>query len=593
MIRQPIITVLGHVDHGKTSVLDYIRGTTIAEKEAGRITQHIGATEVPLETIQQICGKLLHKFNLKFTIPGLLFIDTPGHEAFTNLRKRGGSVADLAIVVIDITQGVQPQTKEAIDILKTFKVPFVIAANKVDLIRSWRSHDKVFINNYEKQLPEIKEYFDKRLYSLIGQLSEVGFNSHLYNKVDDYRKTISIVPISAKTGEGMSELLALLTGLSQKFLEDNLRTEITGVAKGSVLEIKEVQGLGTTIDAIIYDGTLKVNDVLVLGGKHEIIKTKIKALLKPNPLTEIRAASHDKWKHLQEVSAATGVKIVAHDFDKAMAGSPLQSARTNSEEELAVNAITAELERSHIETQSTGAILKTDTLGSLEAIAEILKRKQLPILKAEIGDVNRKDVMEAIASNNRDEINTAILAFNVKIDIDAKETAEKDKIVIISKNVIYHLIDDYEELVKSKQQAKHMKTIESLNWPAKFKILPDHTFRISKPAIVGISMLVGKLKIGGKLMDAQGHEFGELKSIELDGEKVKELKAGLEAAIAISGTNVVVGRQIHEKEVLYSAMSETNFRALKAKKELLSADEIKLMQEIAEIKRKTHKTWGL
>src|SRR3989344_5308486 len=572
MLRQPIITVLGHVDHGKTSVLDYIRGTTVADKEAGRITQHIGATEVPLSTLQKICGDLLEKFKLKFTIPGLLFIDTPGHEAFTNLRKRGGSVADLAIVVIDITQGVQPQTKEAIDILKTFKVPFVIAANKVDLIRSWRSHDKVFINNYEKQLPEIKEYFDKRLYSLIGQLSEVGFNSHLYNKVDDYRKTISIVPISAKTGEGMSELLALLTGLSQKFLEDNLRTEITGVAKGSVLEIKEV---------------------LVLGGKHEIIKTKIKALLKPNPLTEIRAASHDKWKHLQEVSAATGVKIVAHDFDKAMAGSPLQSARTDSEEELAVNAITAELERSHIETQSTGAILKTDTLGSLEAIAEILKRKQLPILKAEIGDVNRKDVMEAIASNNRDEINTAILAFNVKIDIDAKETAEKDKIVIISKNVIYHLIDDYEELVKSKQQAKHMKTIESLNWPAKFKILPDHTFRISKPAIVGISMLVGKLKIGGKLMDAQGHEFGELKSIELDGEKVKELKAGLEAAIAISGTNVVVGRQIHEKEVLYSAMSETNFRALKAKKELLSADEIKLMQEIAEIKRKTHKTWGL
>src|SRR3989344_5596252 len=259
MLRQPIITVLGHVDHGKTSVLDYIRGTTIADKEAGRITQHIGATEVPLSTLQKICGDFLEKFKLKFTIPGLLFIDTPGHEAFTNLRKRGGSVADLAIVVIDITQGVQPQTKEAIDILKTFKVPFVVAANKIDLVRNWKMHDKVFIN-------------------LMGQMSEQGFNSHLYNKVDDYRKTISIVPVSAKTGEGLPELLALLTGLSQKFLEENLRTELTGVAKGSILEIKEVQGLGVTADAIIYDGTLKVNDTLVLGGKREIIRTKIKAL---------------------------------------------------------------------------------------------------------------------------------------------------------------------------------------------------------------------------------------------------------------------------------------------------------------------------
>ena len=591
MIRQPIITVLGHVDHGKTSVLDYIRGTTVADKEAGRITQHIGATEVPLSTLQKICGDLLEKFKLKFTIPGLLFIDTPGHEAFTNLRKRGGSVADLAIVVIDITQGVQPQTKEAIDILKTFKVPFVVAANKIDLVRNWKMHDKVFIKNYEMQTQDVKDYFDKLFYNLMGQMSEQGFNSHLYNKVDDYRKTISIVPVSAKTGEGLPELLALLTGLSQKFLEENLRTELTGVAKGSILEIKEVQGLGVTADAIIYDGTLKVNDTLVLGGKREIIRTKIKALLKPAPLAEIRVASRDKWTHLQEVSAATGVRIVAHDLDKSVAGSPLQSARTDEEEELAVNFITAELESSHIETQNSGAILRTDTLGSLEAIAEILRKKQFPILKAEIGDINKKDIMEAIASRERDEIHTAILAFNVKLDSDAAELADKEKIIVISKNVIYHLIDDYEELVMSKKQAKHLKTVESLNWPAKFRILPNHTFRISKPAIVGIVMLTGKLKTGGKLMDSEGHEFGEIKSIELEGAKVKELKTGQEAAVAIS--NVIVGRQIHEKEVLFSAMSESNFRAIKDKKELLSTDEIKLMKEIAEIKRKTHKTWGL
>ena len=591
MIRQPIVTVLGHVDHGKTSVLDYIRGTTIASKEAGRITQHIGATEVPLETIKNICGELLHTFNLKFTIPGLLFIDTPGHEAFTNLRKRGGSIADIAIVVIDITQGIQPQTREAIDILKTFKVPFVVAANKVDLIRNWKSHDKVFTKNYAMQTPIVKEYFDKQFYKLLGQLSEQGFNSNLYNKVDDYRKTIAIIPISAKTGEGMSELLALLTGLSQKFLEDNLKTEIKGPAKGAVLEVKEVQGIGTTADAIIYDGTLKVNDNLILGGKHEIIKTKIKALLKPKPLAEIRAASRDKWVSLEEVHAATGVKIVAHDLDKILAGSPLQSARDETEEKKAIKEITAELESSHIETQNAGVILKTDTLGSLEAIAEILNRKNLPILKAEIGDVSRKDVMEAIASNERDDVHTAILAFNVKIDFDAKLLANKENIVFISKNVIYHLIDEYDELVRSKKESKHLRAVEKLTWPAKFTILPNHTFRISKPAIVGIEVKAGKLKVGCKLLDKLGHEVGEIKTIELAGENVKELLTGQQAAIAIDGA--VVGKQINEKDTLYASMSEANFRALKEKKELFNEKEIQVLKDISELKRKEHKTWGL
>ncbi|MEM2954748.1 MAG: GTP-binding protein, partial [Candidatus Nanoarchaeia archaeon] len=204
MIRQPIIATLGHVDHGKTSLLDRIRGTTIAAKEAGAITQAIGASAVPLEVIKKLCGPLLEQFKIKFTLPGLLFIDTPGHEVFTNLRKRGGSVADLAIVVIDITQGVQPQTKEAIELLKRFKTPFVIAANKIDLITSWKTFDLCFSKNFQQQTASAKDYFQKKLYDLIGQLAELGFDSELYYKISDYTKQVAIIPVSAKTGEGVA-----------------------------------------------------------------------------------------------------------------------------------------------------------------------------------------------------------------------------------------------------------------------------------------------------------------------------------------------------------------------------------------------------
>jgi len=143
MLRQPIITVLGHVDHGKTTLLDKIRKTAIAAKEAGGITQAIGTTEIPTNVIKTLCGKLLERFKIKLIISGLLFIDTPGHEAFTTLRKRGGSIADLAILVIDINEGIMPQTIESLEILKVSRIPFIIALNKIDRIKGWTSAKEI------------------------------------------------------------------------------------------------------------------------------------------------------------------------------------------------------------------------------------------------------------------------------------------------------------------------------------------------------------------------------------------------------------------------------------------------------------------
>jgi len=591
MMRQPIITVLGHVDHGKTSLLDFIRSTTIAHREAGAITQAIGASSVPLDVIKKLCGNLLERFKIKFTIPGLLFIDTPGHEVFTNLRKRGGSTADLAIVVIDITQGMQPQTKEAIEILKTFKVPFVVAANKVDIISGWKSISKVFTENINKQLQGTKDQFEKKFYTLVGQLSELGFDSDLYTKVDDYRKKISIIPVSAKTGEGVAELLALLAGLAQKFLEENLEIETAGNARGTILEIKEETGIGTTADTIIYDGSLKVGDTVIVGGVSGAIETKVKGLFLPLPLVEMRDA-RKKFRSVKEIFAATGVKIAAPDLDKAVAGSPLLSAKTKSEIEKAKEEISEEIESITLQTDETGVILKTDALGSLEAVASMLRKKNILIQKLGIGNINRADIMSAAASVESEPLNAFVLGFNVKVDEGVTTEAGKLSVKILTDNVIYHLVEKFFEEVEKKKSEFEKKKLAGIVWPAKFKILKGFVFRASKPAIFGVEVLGGKLRAKVSLLTKDGKELGEVKEIEDEGKKLAELKQGEKAALSVDG--ITVGRQVQENDVLYVAISENNFRMLKERKEILSKTDIDVLKELADIMRKKVKeTWGL
>jgi translation initiation factor 5B len=590
MIRQPIITVLGHVDHGKTSVLDYLRGSTLANRESGNITQHIGATEVPLEKIKSICGNLLDAFNLKFNIPGLLFVDTPGHEAFTNLRKRGGSIADMAILVIDINQGLQPQTIEAIEILKSYKVPFIIAANKVDLIYGWKSESNIFTKNFMQQDENTKNNFNDKFYKILGQLSENGFDSNLYNKVEDYSKTLSVIPVSAKTGEGIPEILAMITGLSQKFLKDKLEINPNSNCKGTILEIKTEQGKGTTADVIIYDGHLKHNDNLLLGGISSVIDTKVKALLKTKALSEIRDQK-SSFDTVEQVNAASGVKIIANKLDEAIPGAPIYSYNTEEEREEIKEKILSEIDQILVETEEDGVLLKADTLGSIEAAIKLFTKYEIPIKSAIIGDINKKDIVKAESTKESGSIYGMVLAFNVKMDEDTKNYAEQKNIPVILNNVIYKVVEEYEEIIDKVKKQKELEKISDLVFPGKLQIMNQYIFRKSGPAIFGGEVVKGIIKPNLKLINSEGEIVGTIKSIEDKGKSIKEMKKNESYALSVNGMNI--GRNVTESELLYSDITERQFRLLKENKKFLNSDDIDLLKEIAIIKRKSDETWGI
>jgi len=585
-IRSPICTVVGHIDHGKSSILDRIRGSAIVKTEAGMITQAIGASIIPLEVIKKICGKLLEKLKIKFTIAGLLFIDTPGHAAFTNLRKRGGNLADIAIIVIDINEGVKPQTIECIDILKQYKTPFVVAANKIDLLSGWQKKETNLIENIKKQPENVQKLLDRKIYELVGKLSEFGFDSERFDRVEDYTKQIAIIPTSAKTGEGIAELLMVLTGMAQKYLEQGLRYDVEGKAKGTVLEVKEVKGLGKTLDVIIYDGTLKKNDIIVIGGLDKAITTKVKALFEPTPLAEMRDKK-SKFKSVNIVTAATGVKISALDIDNVVAGMPLRFCSENEMNKVR-EEVQKEVKEVLIETEKEGIVVKADSLGSLEALINLLKEKNISIRKASIGNVNKKDVADAESNYEKDPLKAVILGFNTAINPDV---IIPRNVRVITHDVIYKLIEDFEKWQLEFMKKQKEKDLELLVKPCKFKIMEGFVFRQNNPAVVGVDVLAGTVRVGVPLMKEDGKEITAVKSMQLDKENIEEAKRGKQ--VAISMEDVTVGRQIKEGDVLYSAVPEADFRKLKELKKLLSGEEVEILKEIAKVKRKENPVWGV
>ena len=584
-LRQVLVSFVGHVDHGKSSILDRIRGTTIVEREAGLITQAIGASIIPMKTIRRVCGNLLSTLKIEITIPGLLAIDTPGHAAFVHLRKRGGNLADIAVVVIDINEGVMPQTSECFEILKQYKTPFIVASNKIDLIHGWRATGKTLTEAISMQADKVQVILDTKVYQLVSSLSKFGFDSERFDRVSDFTKQIVIIPVSAKTGDGIPELLMMLTGLAQKFLEEKLKFSETSMARGTVLEVKEDKGMGKTLDVILYDGTLRKNDTIVIGGIKEPIVAKVKALFEPEELAEMRDKK-SRFIPVESVVAATGVKISSSGVEDVVAGMPLMSADNNIEE--VKKLVQREVEEVIIEKDKEGIVIKADNLGSLEAMTNILKEKKITIKRTSIGDIAKKDIADAEANLEKEPLKAVVLGFNVSLP---PNLSVPQNVKVITNNVIYKLVEELENWQCERLREQEKGSLDLLVKPSKLQILRGYVFRQSNPAIVGVEVLAGNAKVGTSLMTAIGNDVTSIKSLQFEQESINEAEQGKKVAVSLE--RVTVGRQIKEGDILYSSIPEQHFRKMKELKKYLSRDIIELLKEIAEIKRKENPIWGI
>jgi len=581
MLRQPIVAVLGHVDHGKTQLLDKIRGTAITSKEAGGITQAIGASIIPIDTIKSICGDLLKSIP-QLNIPGLLFIDTPGHAAFINLRKRGGNLADIAVLVIDINEGLMPQTLESIEILKSFKTPFVIAANKVDLIQGWKKQDELLLKNISLQYEQVQKTLEIKLYEIVGKIYELELQADRFDRVEDFTKQVAIVPMSALSGEGIKELLMVLTGLAQKFLEKNLQVNIEGPAKGTILEVKEQKGLGKVLDVIVYDGTLKVGDEIIIGSIDEPVVTRVKLLFQPEPHAEMRTEKK-AFKSVKQVTAAMGVRVVAPNIDNVIGGMPIQVVKNNMVE--LKEQLMQDINDVMFESEDEGIIIKADTLGSLEAMMHLLKGKNVSVQKASIGPINKKDLIDAEGLKEKNSLNGVILGFN----IPQIEGVQNVKIII--HDVIYKVIEDYTSWIEKETKNLEQAALDELTKPCKIELLKGYTFHQNNPAVIGCNVLLGTLNNNTPLINLQGKQITIVKAIQKEQKNIDHACKNDQVAISLPG--VTVGRQIQEGEIFYSAISENEFRKYKENKKLLFADDKEVLKEIAEIMRKTNQVWGI
>lgn len=559
-LRQPVVVVLGHVDSGKTSLLDRIRGTAVQSREVGGITQHIGASYFPIETIKEITGKLFDKLSKSENpVPGLLVIDTPGHEVFANLRIRGGSAADIAIVVVDVNKGLEAQTIESLDILKNRKVPFVIALNKIDQISGWKKNNTILIADQLKiQDPIILSYLDEKVYNVVGALSRIGFSSEAFWRIKDFTKELAIVPVSAITGTGVPELLAVLVGLTQQYMSKRLERHETET-KGIVLEVNDEIGLGPSANIILLDGTLKHGDRIVVGKRDSVTSTRIKALLLPKPLDEMRDP-RDKFRHVDTVVAAAGLKITSPDLDGVLAGSPLYVVNNPEDEERLRSNIETEIKSAIIQTESNGIILRCDTIGSIEAITELLKKENIPVRSADLGNITRRDILSASAVREKDRYLGVVLGFNVKVLEEAEKEAYERRIKIFNEKIIYNLVRNYSEWVTYERVHEDSIIFNEIPPICKFQFLKGYVFRRNNPAVFGAEILIGKLRQKISVVNEKGKKIGVIHQIQNEGKNLEVADKGTQVALSIKGPTV--GRQINEGDIFYTDLNSKEARFL-------------------------------
>ncbi|CAL4895204.1 unnamed protein product [Urochloa decumbens] len=589
-LRSPICCILGHVDTGKTKLLDCIRRTNVQEGEAGGITQQIGATYFPTENIRERTRELKADATLK--VPGLLVIDTPGHESFSNLRSRGSSLCDIAILVVDIMHGLEPQTIESLNLLKSRDAVFIVALNKVDRLYGWKKCTNApIVKALKQQNEDVKREFNMRVTDIVTQFKMQGVNTALYYKNKEMEDTFNIVPTSAVSGEGIPDLLLLLVQWAQKTMEEKLT--FVDEVQCTVLEVKVVEGHGTTVDVVLVNGILHEGDQIVVCGMQGPIVTTVRALLTPHPMRELRVKG--TYIHHKEIRAAQGVKISAQGLEHAIAGTALYVLGPDDDLDRLKDAVMEEMTRvrSRIDKSGEGVYVQASTLGSLEALTEFLKSPavNIPFCDFSIGPVHKKDVMKASVMLERKKEYATILAFDVKVMPDARDLAEESGVKIFVADIIYHLFDQFTAYIKNLKEEKKKESAEEAVFPCVLKIMPNCVFNKKDPIVLGVDVLEGIAKVGTPLCipTKEFIDIGKIASIEINHKQVDTATKGQKVAIKIIANNSdeqqrSFGRHFDMEDELVSRISRRSIDILKQNyREDLSMEDWKLVVKLKTI----------
>ncbi|KAJ1726558.1 eukaryotic translation initiation factor 5B [Coemansia biformis] len=579
-LRSPICCILGHVDVGKTLLLDKIRQTNVQAGEAGGITQQIGATYFPAEAIVKKTASLSDKGKMNIKVPGLLIIDTPGHESFTNLRSRGSSLCDIAILVVDIMHGLEPQTLESLRLLRDRKASFIVALNKVDRMYGWLPRPNgPFRASLKVQPQATQDEFAMRVARTITEFAEQGLNAELYyNNKKDVRKVVSLVPVSAVTGEGIPDLLGLLVGLTQKHMTNSLM--YLSELACTVLEVKAIEGLGMTIDVVLSNGVLHEGDRIVLCGLDGAIVTTVRALLTPQPMRELRIKS--AYVHHKSIKAAMGIKICAPDLEKAIAGSRLLVVGPDDDEESLMEEVMSDIATLHkmVKKSPRGVWVQASTLGSLEALLEFLSVSKVPVFDISIGPVHKKDVTRASTMLEKAPDMAVMLCFDVKVEKEAQDLADEVGVKIFKADIIYHLFDAYQAHAASIVEQNKKESAPQAVFPCKLKMVgSDAVFRNRDPLVIGVDVVEGQLHQGTPVCVVRSNpetnerkiiSLGKVTSMRVNDKPMKVVRkgdtnSGVSICIECASheTPKTFGRHFDHTDTIYSLLSRASIDVLK------------------------------
>ena len=589
-LRAPIVCVLGHVDAGKTKILDKLRHSNVQLGEAGGITQQIGATFIPMENIQSHISKIDERFHTKTRIPGILLIDTPGHASFTNLRSRGSSLCDIAVLILNIDKGIEKQSVESLDLLRMRKTPFIIALNQIDRTYNWRRFDwSGFEDSYRKQKDQQKRLFDEKVEQNKMQFIKNNINAELYYKNTNMKEYVNMVPTSAITGEGLPDLLGLLVYLTDNYLirQITYKEEV----KCSILEVKVLETIGTTIDVVLVNGTIHVGDKIVIGGLLGPIKTVVKIILLPKPMKEMRVKC--EYERYDEISGAIGVKIFCPDLENALAGSPLYVYKTEEEAEHYCNEISKDFNsivQKYLNKKGKGIMVQASTLGSLEAILTFLNEQKVEVAVVGVGNLNKKDVIKLQIKHAEDENvmkeDLVILCFDNKVLPEAQKVGDENGIKIFVDDIIYHLFDKFIEFKnKSILERKKEKEKEAI-FPCSLKTV----MFINKkdPLIIGVSVTEGVLKIGTPIYCVEKNlPLGVVESIEREKKPINNVRPNdgdVAIRIKVADSSLAAGRHFDESSTYVSQITRNSINALKNYfREDMTNDDWKLVIKLKKI----------